>query len=412
MLNNKINDRDNVTNQKIKRPQAIHFGAGNIGRGFIGPMLTKSGYDVTFVTRNQKKISHLQQRNEYPVNIANQKKERLVIRNFTALSIKNKKVIAQKIAYADLITTSVGVSNLTDIAAEIALGIHLRLQLHNTKPLHVIACENATNNSMKLKKYILEHLPKSLHDKVVSLVAFPNTVVDRIVPIPDHADPLEVTVEPYYEWIIDHSAMLEELPPIKGVQFVESLEAFIERKLFTVNTGHCCVAYFGYLHGYSTIQEGMSDPHLVNNVRSAMLEIGKMLIQKYDLDEQEHHHYIHKTLKRFANPYFSDEIVRVGRSPIQKLAKNDRLVQPTLETFNLGLDVSNLTNVLAAALLFDHREDPEAAELISAFQKNTIHEVITKYLGIPQSHPIHQKVAKKYVELKQKKHQQVSSIKI
>ncbi|KOY81465.1 mannitol-1-phosphate 5-dehydrogenase [Lysinibacillus macroides] len=372
-------------------------------------MLTKSDYDVTFVTRNQKKISHLQQRNEYPVNIANQQKDRIIVRNVTAISSKNQLAVAQKITQVDLITTAVGVSNLSDIAAKIALGIRLRLQANNRKPLHIIACENATNSSVKLKKHIFEHLPPILHDKALTLIAFPNTVVDRIVPVPDHDDPLEVTVEPYYEWIIDRSAMLEGLPPIKGVQLVDSLEAFIERKLFTVNTGHCCIAYFGYLNGYSTIQESMTDPQLISKVHRVMLEIGKMLIQKHDFDEQEHRHYIHKTIKRFTNPYFSDEIVRVGRSPIRKLAKNDRLVQPTLQTFNLGLDVSNLTNVIAAALLFDHDEDPEAAELTNAIRKSTIHQVITNYLGIPRSHPIHQKVVTKYLELKRKKMQQLIS---
>ena len=48
----------------LRKPKAVHFGAGNIGRGFIGLMLVKSGYDVTFVTRNKRKISELQLRND------------------------------------------------------------------------------------------------------------------------------------------------------------------------------------------------------------------------------------------------------------------------------------------------------------------------------------------------------------
>ena len=391
----------NIKNSQ-KKPQAVHFGAGNIGRGFIAPILTRSGYDVTFVTRNKSKISQLQQRNEYPVNIANQNKDRILVQNVTAISSQNKKAVAKHIAETNLITTAVGVNNLPNIAVKIALGIRLRMHVNNKKPLHVIACENGVNVSAKLKKYVYEHLPKELHEQVACFVAFPNTAVDRIVPVPNHDDPLEVTVEPYFEWVIDRSAMLEGLPHINGVLLVDSLEAFIERKLFTVNTGHCCIAYFGYLKGYSTIQEVMTDQKLLMEIKKVMQETGNMLIEKYDLDELEHKQYIQETLKRFANPHLTDKVVRVARSPIRKLSMNDRLVRPTLLTYDLGLDVSNLISALAAALLFDYKGDPEAVELNNAIQKDKIHQVIVTYLGIPTSHPVHQKVARKYVEFKQK----------
>ena len=225
ILNPKIED-----NTHIQKPQAVHFGAGNIGRGFIALLLTRSNYEVTFVTQSKTKISQLQLRNEYPVNIANQNNNQMIVRNVTAISTQDKYAIASQIATSHLITTAVGEANLPNIAPKIALGIRLRKLMNNMEPLHIIACENSINNSMKLKKLVYQHLPKDLHESTSRFVAFPNTVVDRIVPAIHHEDPLEVTVEPYYEWIIDRSAMLEGLPPIEGVQLVDSLEAFIERK--------------------------------------------------------------------------------------------------------------------------------------------------------------------------------------
>jgi len=387
-------------NTRKRKPQAVHFGAGNIGRGFIAPLLTRSNYDVTFVTQSKTKISQLQLRNEYPVNIANQANNQMIVRNVTAISTQDQYAIASQIATANLITTAVGVANLPNIAPKIALGIRLRKLMDNTEPLHIVACENSINNSTILKKIVYQHLPIELHDYTSHFVAFPNTAVDRIVPGIHHEDPLEVTVEPYYEWIIDHSAMLEGLPPIEGVQLVDSLEAFIERKMFTVNTGHCSIAYLGYLNGYSTIQEVMTDPKLAINIQKVMEETGDMLVEKHDFDRIQQTQYINKTLKRFSNPYLTDDIVRIGRSPLRKLSLNDRLVRPTMLSYDLGLDVSNLTNTIAAALLYDNDEDPEAIELKHAFQTHTIHEVIAKYLGIPTHHPVHQKVAKKYTTFK------------
>ena len=401
---NKPNEENRISNANISttKPKAVHFGAGNIGRGFIGLLLTRSGYDVCFVTRNKKKIALLRQRNEYPVHIANQSQETILVQNVTAISSQDKKSVANYIAEANLITTAIGVSNLPSIAEKIALGITLRMQLNNTAPLHIIACENTLSGSSTLKKCVYDHLPIKLHEKVSRYVAFPNTAVDRIVPAQFHEDPLEVTVEPYFEWIIDRSAMLEGLPKIEGVKYVDSLNAYIERKLFTVNTGHCCAAYYGYLAGYSTIQEVMTDPTLTNEIKKVMQETGNMLIEKYDLDEANHNKYIHKILSRFANPNFTDKIVRVGRCPIRKLAINDRLVRPALLAYDLGMDVTNLTKAIAAALLFDYKKDPQAVKLNQEIRKRNIHHVISKYLGIPNSHPLHHKVAQKYQEFSEK----------
>ncbi|MGP7818099.1 mannitol-1-phosphate 5-dehydrogenase [Niallia sp. 01092] len=401
---NKSSDSNISEVTRTRKPHAVHFGAGNIGRGFIGLLLTQSGYDVCFVTRNKKKISLLKQRKQYSVYIANQTNDEMIVQNVTAISSQNKESVAKRIADTDLITTAVGVSNLPNIAEKIALGIKLRLQNNNTEPLHIIACENAIGGSSKLKKWVYEHIEEELHEKIDRYVAFPDAAVDRIVPAQHHEDPLEVTVEPYFEWVIDRSAMLGGLPEIKDVQLVDSLEAFIERKLFTVNTGHCCAAYYGYLKGYSTIQEVMADPNLKTEIKKVMQETGDMLIEKYDLDETKHENYIQKILKRFTNPNLTDKIVRVGRSPIRKLSIGDRLVRPALQTYDQGKDVSNLTKAMAAALLFDYSKDPEAVKLKQAIRKNGINQVISKYLGIPKSHPIHRKVENKYYEFKEKYH--------
>lgn len=384
----------------IDRPKAVHFGAGNIGRGFIGLILTKSGYDVCFVTRSQTKIEQFNLRKEYPITIANETKDRILVKNVEAVSTDDTLSVVKKIVDAKIITTALGVSNLPTIAENIALGIKARIVKNNKNPLHIIACENIIGASSKLKKYVYSYLPASMHEQASQFVAFPNAAVDRIVPIQYHKDPLEVTVEPYFEWVIESSQLQEKLPTIQDVQFVDSLDAYIERKLFTVNTAHCSAAYFGYLKGYSTIQEVMKDPQLSMEVQKVMNETGEMLIEKYDLDEQEHKRYIRKILHRFANPNLKDKIVRVGRSPLRKLSINDRLVKPTVQAYELGMDISNLTKAIAAALHFDYIKDPEAVKLNEELEKYDIHLVISKYLGIPKAHPIHEKVAAKYKEIK------------
>lgn len=97
--------------------KAVHFGAGNIGRGFIGLLLSQAGYEVTFVDVNEAFVSQLQERGEYPVTLASDGQETVVVKNVTALSsVTHGEEVAAAIAEADLVTTAVGVSILKHIA--------------------------------------------------------------------------------------------------------------------------------------------------------------------------------------------------------------------------------------------------------------------------------------------------------
>src|SRR5690606_21819104 len=108
-------------------------------------------------------------------------------------------------------------------------------------------------------------------------------------------------------------------PEIKGITYVSDLKPYIERKLFTVNTGHAAVAYVGHYMGYGTIDEAMQDKKVQDIIQGALTESGEALIQTYKFDRSEHQEYIKKIIDRFRNPYISDEVTRVGRGPIRKL---------------------------------------------------------------------------------------------
>jgi mannitol-1-phosphate 5-dehydrogenase len=381
--------------------KAVHFGAGNIGRGFIGLLLSNAGYEVIFVARNERKVQLLQQQGQYAVTLANEARDTEIVRNVTAISGKNKPAVSDAIATADMVTTAVGVSALKHIAESIAAGIELRLRNRNYKPLHIIACENAISGSSLLKRRVYEHLPADWHATADQCIAFPNTAVDRIVPVQEHDDPLQVTVEPYFEWIVDRSAMIEGYEKIEGVKYVDALEPYIERKLFTVNTGHCTAAYHGYLEGYATIQEAMRDDGIKEELSQVLRETGSLLTSKYHWDKKKHDKYIQKMMMRFTNPRLTDNVIRVGRSPLRKLSLNDRLVRPALQAHMLGIPIPHLTSAIAAALLFDYEKDEEAVMLQAALRCSGIHEVVTSHMGIPHKHAIHQEIVDSYSALRE-----------
>ncbi|TFE22765.1 mannitol-1-phosphate 5-dehydrogenase [Cohnella luojiensis] len=382
--------------------KAVHFGGGNIGRGFIGLLLSRSGYTVEFVDVDEQLVQLLNERGQYTVELANEAADTTIVRNIRAINGNDKELVAQAVAEADLVTTAVGVNVLKFIAPNIAEGIRRRLK-SPTSPLHIIACENTIGGSTQLKGLVYEQLDLELREQADRRIAFPDAAVDRIVPIQQNEDRLKVVVEPFYEWVVDRSAMLEGFHEIEGIHYAKELQRYIERKLFTVNTGHCCAAYHGYLRGYQTIQEVMKDQAIVEEIRGALGETGAALIKQYDFDAADHETYIDKIIDRFRNPYLTDEVVRVGRSPIRKLSPNDRLVRPATMAHSFGIEVPYLTKAMAAALLFDYEEDPEATEIQRSLLEQGVSQSITRYTGLASEHPLHSQIITAYDSYKERK---------
>ncbi len=344
--------------------KAVHFGAGNIGRGFIGKVLADADVSVTFADVDNDLIDQLAHDQSYSVKVVGEESKIEEVRHITAVNSASDDVI-EKIVYTDLVTTAVGPNVLKAIAATIAKGLERRFTSGNLSPLNIIACENMVRGTSQLKKEVLNHLPSSFHEKLEAHVGFVDSAVDRIVPPTEAAndDSLEVTVESFSEWIVDELQFKGDIPNIEGMQTTQQLMAFVERKLFTLNTGHIVTAYLGSLKGHETIRDAISDPEIYQQVLGAMQESGEVLIQRYGFDREQHAAYILKVLGRFSNPYLRDEIVRVGRQPLRKLGKDDRLIKPLLGTLEYSTTNECLKKGIAAALCYRNSEDDQAIAL-------------------------------------------------
>lgn len=343
---------------------AVHFGAGNIGRGFIGLLLHQSGYRTCFVDVNGEIVNLLNEKKQYNVKLAEASGEELIVENVYAInSLKDPELVIDEVAAADIVTAAVGPNILPLIAGLLAKGLKKRLT-QSKMPLTIIACENMIGGSTFLKEKVYEELTDDEKVQFDMYFSFPNAAVDRIVPNQKNIDKLAVTVEPFYEWVVDESEIKGFTPPIEGVTFVQDLEPFIERKLFTVNTGHAVVAYFGYLAGIRNMHEALANTEIREMVEQVLKETSRYLTATYSFDEKEHAEYVQKIINRFANPYISDDTTRVGRSPMRKLKNNDRLVRPATKYVEMFDDNPiYLARGIAAALHYNYKEDPEAIEI-------------------------------------------------
>ncbi|HHF2857022.1 TPA: mannitol-1-phosphate 5-dehydrogenase [Vibrio diabolicus] len=364
---------------------AVHFGAGNIGRGFIGKLLADAEVEVTFADVDEPLVDQLSHKQEYKVKVVGTECQIDTVTHVTAVNSASDDVI-DRIVKTDLVTTAVGPNVLDIIAKTIAKGIAKRFEAGNNAPLNIIACENMVRGTTHLKGEVYKHLDKSLHAKADELVGFVDSAVDRIVPPAEAAndDPLEVTVESFSEWIVDEQQFKGDIPNIAGMEKTNNLMAFVERKLFTLNTGHCITAYLGCLKGHRTIREAIEDPSIHAEVKQAMHESGEVLIKRYGFDRDMHNAYIEKILGRFANPYLVDEVDRVGRQPIRKLGANDRLVKPLLGTIEYGTENQTLLKGIAAALKYTNDTDPQAVELQNSLKEVGVKKTLATYTGLAE----------------------------
>lgn len=370
---------------------AVHFGAGNIGRGFVGLILHRAGYEVVFADVADALIDALQATPNYQVLAVGLESSTEKVDNYRAInSRRHEAALVREIANADIVTTAVGPTVLKFVAPTIAAA--LRARSADRPPLAVMACENAINATDVLAGHIREHCSPAEWESIAANAIFANTAVDRIVPAQAADAGLDVTVETYFEWAIESPPFADTAPSIPDASWVTDLAPYIERKLFTVNTGHATTAYHGQVRGISKLSDALADTEVRAAVQGVLAETKDLLVAKHEFSEAAQQAYVDKILTRFANPHLPDTTERVGRQPLRKLSRNERLIGPAAELAELGRTPQHLLATVGAALRFDVPEDPESVELQQLLRTLTPQQATEQITGLTPDHPLFSQV--------------------
>ncbi|MDP3949564.1 mannitol-1-phosphate 5-dehydrogenase [Microbacterium sp.] len=362
--------------------KAVHFGAGNIGRGFVGLLLHEGGYELVFSDVADALVDAINATESYTVHEAGPGGVDRLVTGYRAVnSNTDPDAVAEEVATADVVTCAVGPTVLRFIAPAIVAGLTRRSP--ERAPLKIMACENAIGATDQLRAEI-EKLDRSAADGAV----FANTAVDRIVPAQPAGGGVDVTVEPYFEWAIESGPFGDDLPNIPGAHFVDDLRPYIERKLFTVNTGHAATAYFGAQAGHKRISDALADPSIAARVGAALEETSAVLSAVHGLDPAELAEYRATILERFRNPELVDTVQRVGRQPLRKLSRNERFIGPALQAAEHGLSTSALVAAVAAAIAFDDPSDEQAVELQRMLHSEDADVLTATITGLEPEHPL------------------------
>ncbi|KAH8880250.1 mannitol-1-phosphate 5-dehydrogenase [Thozetella sp. PMI_491] len=380
----------------ITPKKAVHFGAGNIGRGFVACFLHNSGYEVVFADVMAPLIDKLNAQPSYKViEVGTEGTTENIITNYRAINSRTQEEdVINEIATADVVTCSVGPNILKFIAPVIAKGIDRRPS--DAAPIAVIACENAIGATDTLAEHIKhpQNTPEHRLDDHHERARYANSAIDRIVPAQDPDAGLDVKLEKFYEWVVEKNPFEQHgVPSIEGINWVDNLAPFIERKLYTVNTGHATAAYHGYNRKKRTVYDALQDKIIQSEVQKALAETASLIVEKHAIDQDTQNFYVKKIVNRISNPHLEDAVERVGRAPLRKLSRKERFIGPAAELAERGKSFAALLEAAEMAFRFQNVEgDDESFELAKIMAESKPEEVVTQVCGLQPGDKVFSKV--------------------
>jgi mannitol-1-phosphate 5-dehydrogenase len=385
---------------------AVIFGAGSVGRGFLGQLFSESRYEVVFVDIDEPLVEVLARRESYTLRLAGiERVEDLTIGPVRAVNGLHTEQIAAEVAKASLMATAVGARALAVIAKSIAAGLVQRWEAGQTMPLNVIVCENLHDAPALLHGYVRENLPDALKPYVRERVGFVPAVIARMSPVPTSgqraADPTLIVAEPYKVLPVDREAFVGDIPQVVGMEPVAPFDAYVARKLYIHNAGHATLGYLGYQRGYAYGYEALDDPWVRPLVGQALSEAKRALVAEFGFEPVSFQEHIDYLLVRFDNRTLADPISRLCRDPLRKLAPEDRLVGAARLAERHGIRPEGLARGIAAALTYDNPDDAHAVELQTRLAREGLDGILHYVCGIQEGDPLADLVRSHYRVLRE-----------
>ncbi|GMW02519.1 MAG: mannitol-1-phosphate 5-dehydrogenase [Candidatus Hydrogenedentota bacterium] len=383
--------------------QAVHFGAGNIGRGFLGQLYFESGYHTTFIDVSDDLVEGLNKHGGYPLRIVGDDIREVSIGECSAIHGRDFDAVAAALAQTDLASTAVGQAALPHIAPLIARGIQRRFSDDRAAPLNVIICENLLDAANVVRQMIRAHLPEAWHATLDSHVGLVEASIGRMVPImtmEQRAEsPLLVCVEPYCELPVDANGFKGDIPPLNHLKPQENFTAYVERKLFVHNAGHACAAYLGYLRGHEYIWQAMGDGAVRREVEKAMHESCLGLHARHGMDLSALTEHAADLIHRFQNKALGDQVLRVAADPVRKLGPKDRLIGACHMCLDQNVEPRSLAFAAAAAMRYDPPSDKAAEMVQRIFHESHMDGVMREVCRVSADSPLGRLIAEQHNRL-------------
>lgn len=371
----------------MKRCKVVLFGAGATGRAHVGLLAWQEGCELVLVERKTELVKALRDAAAYQVRLLGVTDQFVRVSGFRIYQADERAAIAREIVDADLVLTAVFDQNLPDVAISLAQAVQACAAAGRTTPINCVACENMMDSSSQLGQSTRAHLPHALHDYLAMTFGFPDCMISRVVPQPEH-DPLQLVAEDYNEWTVRSEAWLGAPPPLAAMSLVDNQTAYLERKLFIHNGGHAVCAYFGFHRGHRFIHEAVADPYVVDHVLGALDQLGGVVRHKHGFSEENIDEYKRDLGVRGAIEAMRDSIARVVRDPMRKLSSHERLIAPLIYAYDHQLPYDRIIQGIVAALRYHSDQDAQSLKLGQLIDSRGLRATLRQVCDIPETHAL------------------------
>lgn len=367
----------------------VQFGAGNIGRGFLGQLYSQSGWAITYIDVNPEVVALMNERHGFDIDIVGPDARTVHVTNVSAVNGRDIDAVAEAIDKADLLGTAVGVNAIKFIIPALAAGLTRRAA--RGAGIDMVICENMLDSSVYLGKLLHEAMPEHA-DFLANQLGLVETVVSRMIPplTPEERarDPLGIAVESFGILPVARKAFRHGVPDITGFDPTDDIHAVEERKLFCHNCMHAMASYFGAQKGMTHVWEAVEDADICAKVRAGGWESGEALMRKHGFSHETMKAHIDDLLARFANKALRDTVARCGGDPIRKLGRRDRLIGAALLALEYGVKPTILIEAIHAALQFCPEGDVSAPTLQKILHEEGLPVVLSKVCGLEATEPL------------------------
>jgi mannitol-1-phosphate 5-dehydrogenase len=341
------------------KDSVVIFGAGAVGRGFIGRLLVEKGMAPVFVEADLQSARSLQQTGGYTVHLTGTETRDCCVTGYRVLTPGQQDEISKCLADCLFAATSVGGQNLKAVAWVVASGLQYASKKRE-KPLNILVCENWPDGDKVLAQALLGAGCERASFACV------RCSVERIVRRMDSG--LDLIAESGRIFYVDsrgwkgkHAA---NVCGIDGLAFSDNIEAIYARKLFTSNAGGAALAYLGSLSGCYYIHEALGIPETRKSLTDLLNAAKQALTESFSLNEAELKQHLDELMTaRVPNRDLADTVQRVGRNPLRKLGSQERLAGLAKLLRRCSLAAAPACRVIGAALHYRDPADPESLEL-------------------------------------------------